>query len=88
MRDPLSKSVVRKLTAQGWVFCHERVMGSVRYWARKPGNLHLISFIDQGGNAICLRVRREDDQDDPQSDYSAGSYAHSIKQALRLAEIR
>ncbi len=84
MRDPLSKSVVRKLTAQGWVFCHE----NNRYWARKPGNCHLISFIDQGGDAICLRVRREDDHDDPQSDYSAGSYAHSIKDALRLAEIR
>ncbi len=84
MRDPLSKSVIRKLTAQGWVFCHE----NNRYWARKPGNPSVISFIDQGGDAICLRVRREDDQDDPQSDYSAGSYARSIKQALKFAEIR
>jgi len=83
MTHQLSKNVIRKLTANGWVFCHE----DRRYWARKPGNPNVISFIDQFGDALCLRVRREDDQDDIQADYSAGSYADSIKQALRLAEI-
>lgn len=35
--------------------------------------------------AVCLRVRRLRDHDDLQSDYTAGEYVNSIRQALRLA---
>lgn len=43
---------------------------------------HTISFIDQGGQAICLKVRRTSDHDDLHSDYHAGSYFDTVKSAI------
>ena len=83
MDHQLTANVIKRFAAQGWTFCND----GNRYWARKPGNRNVVSFIDQFGDAMCLRVRCEDDHDDMQTDYSAGSYADSIKQAFRLTEI-
>lgn len=37
--------------------------------------------------ACCLRARQLRDEDEPQSDYSAGAYCPSLKQAMSLAEL-
>lgn len=39
---------------------------------------------DQGGRAICLKVRRLNDIDDSQSDYSAGFFCDTIKEAINF----
>ena len=54
-----------------------------RYFGDAPEQT--ISFIDQQGSAICLKVTAHGDVSDSQSDYSAGSYASSMKQALQWA---
>ena len=45
-----------------------------------------ISWIDQDGYALALYVRRLNRHDDIQSDYFAGTFAHSIKYAFQLAQ--
>jgi ribosomal protein L37AE/L43A len=45
----------------------------------------VIQFYDQGGRAICIRVRRVDDHDDPYTDYCAGSFYDNISQAINRA---
>lgn len=42
-----------------------------------------ISWWDQGGEAICLRVRGLNDKDDMQSDYTAGSFYDTAKHAIK-----
>ena len=46
---------------------------------------HVVDFIDQDGLIVCLRTRRITDVDSSHEDYSAGSWADSIKQAIRWA---
>jgi hypothetical protein len=41
-----------------------------------------LSFIDQNGSAICVKVRRLSDVDDIQTDYFAGMFVDSIKWAM------
>ncbi len=45
----------------------------------------VIQFHDQGGRAICIRARRENEHDDPYTDYFAGSYYDNISQAIDRA---
>ena len=45
----------------------------------------VIQFYDQDGKAICIRVRRVDDHDDPYTDYFPGSYYDNISQAINRA---
>lgn len=59
-----------------------------KYWAMRPdreGIARIISFIDQGGEIICLHTRRATDKNDSQSDYFPGSYWDTMAQALRHA---
>lgn len=46
-------------------------------------NGYIIGAYDQNGLAVCLRVRREGDEDDSQSDYSAGCFCDTFKQVQR-----
>ena len=48
-------------------------------------NGHIIGGYDQGGLLVCLRVRRENDHDDSQSDYSAGCFCDTFKQVKMIA---
>lgn len=43
---------------------------------------HEMSWINQNSEALCLKVRRLSDKDDMQSDYHAGSFASTLRQAL------
>jgi hypothetical protein len=52
--------------------------------AGKIGN-HSVEFIDQGGDVICLRVRRVTDLDCSQEDYAAGSWFDAIRPAIEWA---
>ena len=47
----------------------------------------VIELLANGGSddVATIRVRRETDKDDMQSDYSAGAFVDSIPQALRCA---
>jgi ribosomal protein L37AE/L43A len=45
----------------------------------------VIQFYDQDGKAICIRARRQDERDDPYTDYFAGSYYDNISQAITRA---
>jgi hypothetical protein len=54
-----------------------------RYMAQAGRNI--ISFFEQSGNIICINVRSSDDQNDAQSDYSAGVFCDNLSQAIRLA---
>ena len=56
-----------------------------RYSIIYKGNA--ISFIDQNGHALCLRVRALGDQDDLISDYHAGSFVKTWKQVMRLVRL-
>lgn len=47
-----------------------------------------ISWINQGGDAICLKVRRFNDHSDLHTDYHAGSFVSSIKMAFEWAGIK
>ena len=54
------------------------------------GNLHYsrnwskqISFSNQDGTAICIRVRRISDKDFAQEDYISGNWHKSIKSAIK-----
>ena len=51
-----------------------------RYTART--DKRELSFIDQAGDAICVRVRSLNDHDDSMTDYHAGVYYDSIKWAV------
>lgn len=46
---------------------------------------NIISFFEQSGDIICINVRSSNDQDDAQSDYSAGVFCDNLAQAIRLA---
>ena len=61
------------------------IQGNHRYLVLYKG--HAISFIDQDGQALCLRVRALGDQDDIKSDYTAGSFVKTWKGAMRLVKL-
>ncbi len=58
----------------------EVVFNGKQYFATNLG--HEMSWYDQDGSVICLKVRRLGDKDDWQSDYSAGCFYKTIKRAI------
>jgi hypothetical protein len=54
-----------------------------RYWGQR--NDHEVAVIDQGGDAITIKVRHLKDVSDLLTDYFAGSYAPNIKRAIKWA---
>ena len=74
-----------------WVLVQMGKLGTVEhnsnndYWVNYKG--HVISIIDQKGEALNLYVRQARFQDEPQSDYFAGDFPSSWKQALRFTQI-
>lgn len=54
-----------------------------QYWA--DNDTDRISFIDQRGEVICLKIAGLQEPGDPQSDCYAGVYIDSVAQAIRLA---
>ena len=51
-------------------------------------NNHFIEFFNQNGLVICLKVRKEDDENDIQSDYSAGVFVKTLKSALNSVGVK
>lgn len=47
------------------------------------GEAYTCSWYVQGDNAICVNVRRHSDHHDSQSDYTAGFFARTIKDACK-----
>lgn len=77
MKHPRTTSVVAALKRIGvTALRNER-----NNWRAVKGAAY-IDWIDQDGDALCLRVARCNDHDDCQSDYSAGSFFNTIKSAL------
>ena len=79
--DPKHASVVRALESRGLTIVRDRN----QFCALTPE--YRITWLIQDDLALCLRVARHHDKDDFQSDYHAGDYASSIKQALRYAQL-
>lgn len=82
MRSPTTKAVESAFRKAGFGPFQGTTFNNIR-WSQAGDAV--VDFIDQGGYAHCLRVRRCTDKDDMMSDYSAGSFANSIRQALRWA---
>ena len=82
MSDPTVKAVEAKFRKAGFGPFQGNDRNNFR-WAQAGDAI--VDFIAQGERAVCLRVRRSTDKDDSMSDYSAGSFASSITQALRFA---
>jgi len=78
-----STNAAKKLTKAGFII--SEINGS--FQASHPATAYLIEYIRNGGsdNIICINVRRANDKHDSMSDYSAGTWADNITQAIRLA---
>lgn len=74
------QNAINKIEKSGY-----RVKRNGRVYFSKVGN-QVIIFHEQNGNAICIQVRHQMDQDDVHTDYFAGQFVQNISQALRLAE--
>ena len=72
------KSLVNALTKLGLEI---KVNSNGQYYCK--GQSYVCSWYAQNENAICVNVRRHNDHHDSQSDYTAGSFAHTIKQAVK-----
>jgi isopropylmalate/homocitrate/citramalate synthase len=75
-------NAIKKLKKAGFEVINE---GS-RYSASRESDI--IEFIQNGGGsdqAICIRIKSVNDQDDMMTDYSAGTYCDNLSQAIRLA---
>lgn len=82
---PTHAATVAKLRRAGLVVVSQ---GNDLFAAQCQGNgqVNVIEWYRQGDSAVSLCVRRENDHDDPVSDYSAGSFTRSIAQALAWAQ--
>lgn len=79
------KSIEAKLTKAGYIITRDDIG---RYCASKPDGLSVIEYFRNGREedyTCSIRVRRKADLDDSMSDYFAGSFATSIKDAIELA---
>lgn len=80
------KSIESRFTKAGLIITRDEYG---RYSASKPGSHSVIEYSANGANsdyACFFRVRRKADLDDSRSDYFAGSFAHTIKAALEMAD--
>jgi hypothetical protein len=77
--DMETQNAIKKLAKAGF----EVKQTGNRYFAQAGRNI--ISFFEQSGSVICINVRSSNDQDDAQSDYSAGVFCDNLTQAIRLA---
>jgi hypothetical protein len=77
-------NAAKKLTKAGFTLKETRP-GS--YHAYSPSTAYVIEYFRNGSSdsITCICVRRFDDKHDSQSDYSAGVWADTITQAIRLA---
>lgn len=71
-------NAIKKLSKAGF----EVTQNGNRYYATM--NKSVVSFIDQYGRTICIKVRHENDHDDLRSDYSAGVFCDNLTQAIKL----
>lgn len=90
-------NAIKTLEKRGFVVSHEEPRPSYlypgttclpsRYCARKDGAPTVIDFTRNGGEdyVATIRVRRDNDHDDSQSDYCAGVWCDTLKRAIELA---
>lgn len=72
-------NALKKLTKAGFV-----VEQNDNHYSAQAGR-HVISFREQAGRTICIRVRTENDLDDVMRDYSAGVFCDNLSQAIQIA---
>lgn len=51
------------------------------YYTESPNRI--VSWFKQDDSAVCVKTRRPDDKDDAMSDYAAGYFCHTIKEAVQ-----
>jgi hypothetical protein len=74
-------SAIKKLNKSGF----EVLNNGNRYKAKKVGLKYVVEFISQETSVLCIRVLQENDYDNSQSDYSAGTWCDNLTQAILLA---
>ncbi len=52
------------------------------YWV--SGAKDLLTFHEQDGHLIIIKVQGHNDKDDPMTDYSGGVFCDNLTQALRM----
>jgi hypothetical protein len=72
-------NALKKLTKAGFTV----TQNGNRYSAQAGRDV--ISFREQAGKTICIRVRTENDLDDVMRDYSAGTWCDNLSQAIQIA---
>ena len=77
-------NAAKKLTKAGFTVKETR---SGSYHASSPLTAYVIEYFRNGDSdsITCICVRRFNDHHDSQSDYSAGVWADTITQAIKLA---
>ncbi len=72
-------NAIKKLTKSGL----QVVQNGNRYSAKTAKDV--ISFYDQSGQIILIKVQDQNDHDDSMTDYCAGIWCDNITQAIKLA---
>ena len=73
-------NAISKLTKEGF-----KVINVNNRWYSARRNNDIVEFIDQDNDAICIKSRSVNDEDDIMTDYSAGVFCDNISQAIRLS---
>ena len=78
-----TENAIKKLQKAGFrVKVSENV--SNRYIAEKEGCRDFIEFLSQDDKLIIIDLRHRGQEDDPMTDYHAGTFCDNLSQALRI----
>ncbi len=78
-----TENAIKKLKKEGFEV-KQSEHASNRYIAEKEGHRSFIEFITQNGSLIIIDLRRKGQDDDPCTDYHAGTFCDNLSQALRI----
>jgi len=77
------KNAIKKLEAKGLL-----VVQRSNNVLNVQANGYSLTIMGQGEDVATMRVRRFNDEDDSQSDYSAGSFWDTMPQVFRAMELQ
>jgi len=80
-----TENAKNKLIRNGFLIAESSGSYNSRIIASKAGVRCDILICTQGGDVATIRTKPHSDEDDMQSDYTAGSFWNSLSQALRQA---
>lgn len=78
------KNAIQKLKNKGYAVTETQ---KNTYYAEKENKRDYIKFLSQDGHLIIIDLRRKGQEDDPMTDYHAGTFCDNLSQALRLATV-